>query len=705
MNKCGLRICYIDRHFYLIFLALTCSLPLYTQKVVFPAPGNNFGVWRLTHDPHVRDWANRYNTQCFSPDGRFLCYTHYPNGKNDTATVRIFDLHKDEARVVGPGFNPRWAKQNNWLIYSTYNPAKAKGANRGVENMFHDADTGTTKVLAPHLGAEVLGETDADDRWIFGLQRNRNTDPQYRTVRISLPDGKMEFLPEVSGIHLLPNPRHPLFFTRQASNTNPLAATRAFYDLDGSNRRIGVPTLQKCHMSWLGNGEYFLLGNGLFRGRKWNEPFPSSVHILAWEWMGDVSPCGASGRWACGDSVVADLRSGDGWKTIEPFSQLCLPATVVDGSEIYDADPKGSPDGTKIGFVSNYPLDTGPVTHITDVRRDSLKVASTEGFPGQGEIVVKREVIRYENKTPTLFTGLLRKVYNTEGANLRQNQIVTSFQARCLTDKQFNSLKEPHTGLAKAINDPASPLMRQRMTDIHLVVVRRPDRPYFRVTGDSIELIPGENHRETFGYHLLLGDERITKSTLAPGASFTLEQSGVWRAIAVENSGLESEPSLPIKLPAGKLAILNNKPSDFAWTSTRERDGVLETIHLHDGVIRREWLVDGVLTRRHDLNATGKATRRINYKNGLIATREYYRPDDHLVSRETFDKYGPVAEHIRFLAESNGGAGDIPRETWHYDRGMPIRHMKHDTGRQYFKRGNRWGYLDNKGKFIDTPRE
>jgi hypothetical protein len=36
---------------------------------------------------------------------------------------------------------------------------------------------------------------------------------------------------------------------------------------------------------------------------------------------------------------------------------------------------------------------------------------------------------------------------------------------------------------------------------------------------------------------------------------------------------------------------------------------------------------------------------------------------------------------------------------------MPIRHMKHNTGRDYFKRENRWGYLDNKGNFIDTPRE
>ena len=58
--------------------------------------------------------------------------------------------------------------------------------------------------------------------------------------------------------------------------------------------------------------------------------------------------------------------------------------------------------------------------------------------------------------------------------------------------------------------------MKQRMTDMHLVVVRLPDRPHLRQTKDSIELVPGENHRETFGYHLLLGEERVTQSLSSP---------------------------------------------------------------------------------------------------------------------------------------------------------------------------------------------
>jgi hypothetical protein len=54
----------------------------------------------------------------------------------------------------------------------------------------------------------------------------------------------------------------------------------------------------------------------------------------------------------CGDSRVADLRSGDGWFFIDPLSIICFPKSIGDNSGIYDADPKGSPDGTKVCFVS-----------------------------------------------------------------------------------------------------------------------------------------------------------------------------------------------------------------------------------------------------------------------------------------------------------------------------------------------------------------
>ena len=37
----------------------------------------NLGVWRLTHDPAVRDYGNYHNIQCWSPNGRYTCYTRF----------------------------------------------------------------------------------------------------------------------------------------------------------------------------------------------------------------------------------------------------------------------------------------------------------------------------------------------------------------------------------------------------------------------------------------------------------------------------------------------------------------------------------------------------------------------------------------------------------------------------------------------------
>lgn len=85
MLNCCLLGCWIDRYLYFIAVTVTFTFSPRAQRVVFSAAGKNFGVWRLTHDPHVRDWANRYHTQCFSADGRFVCYPHFSDGKNDTA--------------------------------------------------------------------------------------------------------------------------------------------------------------------------------------------------------------------------------------------------------------------------------------------------------------------------------------------------------------------------------------------------------------------------------------------------------------------------------------------------------------------------------------------------------------------------------------------------------------------------------------------
>lgn len=677
------------------------------EKRVFQSPGHNYGVWQLTFDPTVRDWANYHNAQCFSPDGRYVCYSHWPAGSKSQATVHLFDLQTGTDREIGQGIEPRWARHHNWLSFVSYNTSESGGGSRGVETILLDVDTGERRVIAEGPGAESLGETTFDDRWLIGAQRFRGQTPEFRAVRIKLPEGGMEPLPDVTGSQFMTNPRHGLFFTRRDNMQEPFAPTRCWYDLDGTNRRIAVPTLQQCHMSWLGNGEYMLLGNGLVRGRRWDEPFPSNVHILASVGVGDISPCGTSGRWVCGDSTLADLRSGDGWNTIEPLSQICYPQAVADDSGIYDADPKGSPDGTKVCFVSNYPLADGPQTPIVayDAKVERLTVASTDGFPDRGHVCAQREVIAYNSKTPTTFEEITRQAFDTAGANLREGRTATSFEARCLTEEQYRSLPRPNAALEKSVGDPDSPLMRQRMTDVYLVVVRKPDRPYLRLAGDRVELIPGENHGETKGYHLLCGGERITETPIAAGATLSLNRPGEYRAIAAEWSGLESEPSLPLRVDTrGRgpvLHVLKATPEDFSWTTQRAGVGdIRETVHVHDGVICREWLAGGAVVRRHDLNEQGKAVRQVEFRDGRIASREYHHRERGLVSRERFDEQGFITDWMSFQ-EVDGTPQQ--RDHWSFKAGMPVRHVV-ANGREYVKNGDRWGYFRD-GRFVDTPRE
>ena len=682
-----------------------------------PHNGSNLGVWRITNDPTVRTWANYHNTQCWSPDGRYLCYTNYGyreiRGKlREHSTVHIYGLASDKEIPVDSGHTPRWANRHNWLIYVHENLEAGPIYAEGAEVRRFDPDDGRRMRLS--CGIEQLGETDFQDRWIYGVRRFRHQDPELAIYRIRI-DGENEplHLPEVFGSQLMPSANHPVFFTRRDHEQDPFEGTRFWYDLEGKSRTIFAPTIQKCHMSWLGNGEYLLLGNGLIRGRRWDEPFPSNLHILASVGVGDVSPCGLSGRYACGDSRVADLRSGDGWEFIHPLSIVCYPKSVGDDSGIYDADPKGSPDGTKVCFVSNYDLKDSPITHITRYtsRKDtSLPVASTEGFPNSGSLVVSREVIGYERKTPTAFEGITRGQYNTSSGNLQEDGRVTSFDARCLTDRQWNSMHGPSHQMKKSIEDVDSPLIRQRQTDVYVAVVRRPDRPMLRASAGRLELIPGEEHFETLGYHLLRDGKKLTTEPLPPAGAIELAP-GVYRAVAVERSGLESDPSETVAVTApARLDVLSEPPENFAWSRDRwtvdsaevpEQEAkradraVREIVHRHDGVIHREWYESGHLVRRHDLGLEGDPIRRTEHADGRLTQREYYDREDVLLSRELFDSDGFITEWVLFDTDGN------EKRRWEYDRGMPVREVL--GGIEFVKQGDRFGYFKD-GRFIETPR-
>jgi len=684
------------------------------RREEFQTPGNgaNLGVWRITHDPTARHWANYHNTRSFSPDGRYLCYTRYGREKTDDE-VFVYDAQTDATRSLGPGKYPRWANGHNWLFFLRLSRDGGEDQLRSAV-LWVDLDAGTTRTLAREPGElDRFGETDAQDRWLYAgrlLQSKQRVDGQTvggtvrSAIRIRISDtGGVEDLASVQGYQFMANPRHPVLFTRWRQGPGgDFGPSRLWYDLDGTNERIGIPLLQNAHTSWLGNGEYHLMGNGLARGRRWDEPFPSNVHILAGVNMGDISACGTSGRYLCGDQRVADLRSGDGWATLDPLSVLSFPAAVGDASTTYDADPKGSPDGTKVSFVSNYDLKDGPLTFLAaEIPPDVtvIPVVSTRGFPPRGSIVIKNEVIAYERTTPTSFEGIVRERYGTARAPGRAGQAVTSFAARLLTDAEWRRLGRPAAEMRSLVRDEDSPLRRQRQTDVYVAVVRRPDKPVLRQQGGVVELIPGEEHRETLGYHLEQDGRRMTREPLRPGTKLALVAGAAYRAVAVERSGLASEPGPAWQAAtATELHVLAAPPADFSWTADRWSVGgravdaslarsaaaaTREIVHVVDGVMAREWYENGRLSRRFDLNRDGKPTRQLEYRDGKLATRDYVNPAGRRLSREVFARDGYIVETVTYDPDT-----DAEKDHWWFERGQPVRQVK--AGVEFGRRGDRW---------------
>jgi hypothetical protein len=258
-----------------------------------------------------------------------------------------------------------------------------------------------------------------------------------------------------------------------------------------------------------------------------------------------------------------------------------------------------------------------------------------------------------------------------------------------------DGLPLPPRGIRNVIKDMDSPLMLQRSSDLYAVVVRLPDRPYLCQSGEKVQLVPGENHWETYGYHLFTDGKKITGEALRPGASFMLPGKGTYTAVAVEWSGLESQPSLPLRLRHDtSLTVLSGQPSGFSWTgyrylvqgkevseqeAKRSEEAVQETVHLHDGVICRKWYRGGELVESRDLNSEGLAIRRLFYKAGRLARREYHDRNGNHVSTEMFGADGFITESIQH--------GSRPRRWW-YERGVPVRYAR--GSQVYVKDGTRW---------------
>jgi len=726
--------------FVFSFIIVPCLNPTSSQIERFiPRQGGTTEVWRITNDPTMRDWANYHNVNCWSPDGRYICFTHYAAYESrSNSEIHIYDLYEDKDIKIDSGTIPRWANNHNWLFYIRYHPEDGNPNIKGTQIMWYDADSKKSTRIAH--GVTGLGTTDFGDRWLYGYKSLPTG--KRSVVRMPIrPDSRAEII-NIEGYQCIGNPNHPVVFARIANNWTAFNVTRYWFNLDGSEITVGCPTIQQCHQSWSGDGTYYMLGNSQMRGRRWDEPFPSNLHYIAAVNCGDISPCGKSGQWICGSGnygplQIADLRSGDGWDYLK--AALCRihdsdKFSYCYGSALHDNDSKGSPDGTKISFVSNYDIKDGPVTeiteHISGTSGKGIPVKSTEGFPESGRLSVRNEIIGYARKTPTSFEGLKRGLYGTtpsvlEGltpelrkryaerpADLSKGLIISSFDARSLMEEQIKRVPMPSRFKQDDFpDDKNSPLMWQRRTDVFVAVVRLPDRPYLWKIDEDIELIPGENHWETYGYTIFKDGDKINRTPIRPGTKFTLSEAGEYTAVAVEFSGLESKKSLPLQIQnKATLRIRYDKPADFSWTYDRwlidgreadiekaekSAEAIKEIVHLYDGVIHREWYNWGQITKRYDLNHEGKAIRRLFYLDSKLARREFHNRDGVHTSTEIFDPEGYITESILYRID-DGKRSEYSH--WWYEQGMPMKYIgkrRHHTGSPkgagtYIKEGNNW---------------
>ena len=672
-------------------------------------PGTrNFGVWRLTNDPAVQDEGNYHNIQCWSSNGRFTCYTHWeahegPGGKA-SAEIHVIDLWSGKDILVGRGINPRWANHHNWLFYCHWTQNGKQPYDTGTQVIRYDADTGE-KVVITH-GVEIPGSLDSTDTWLYGAQRYRWREPPYTIVRVrNRPGSQLEVIEGAPGVHsyVHVNPVYPVIFVRARDYSDKIyGMNRPFFDLDGSNIRKGAVIIEEGHMSWSGDGKYLLMGNRQVRGRAWNKPFPNDLEIFSHGGVGDICPCGKSGRYICGgDLSYVDTRSGDQWAAVYPRSHIIHPLRG-DHSSGMDIDPKGSPDGTKIHYHSTRSLDTLATTKITKFdpkQPDIIHVGSTDGFPDSGDLVCRVEVIGYKKKTSNTFEGITRRKYGTFAdfqLGSRKANLVLPLSSYVLPEKDRSRAK-PNPSMIRAKLPLTHPLMFQNQTDCYVVVARLPFRPHLRLRRWKVELVPGESHWETAGYRILRDGRPLKDDLFRAGESFRLPGPGTYTAVAVEWSRLESLPSLPLELTKGaKIKILEEVPKNFSWTkelwkiskddkvisrkgAMKADEASMQLVHMHDGVIAREQWRSGQKFFHVDLNEQGKPIRHLDYEDGRLKVRMYKNPEGYIRSEEFFGPDGFKTDYITYMSYWYYTRDDLRgRESshWWYDRGKPVKMTK-----------------------------
>jgi hypothetical protein len=180
-----------------------------------------------------------------------------------------------------------------------------------------------------------------------------------------------------------------------------------------------------------------------------------------------------------------------------------------------------------------------------------------------------------------------------------------------------------------------------------------------------------------------------------------LAKPGGYTAVAVEWSGLESQPSHSLKIDASSTIVaLQDQPSDFAWTSdawyvagqkTTEHaaelsgDAVKDIVHVYDGVIHREWYSWGQISKRFDFNKDGKPIRQQYYQTGRLSRRELHSREGVHISTEYFDQDGNITEAFHNPVGRGKSYGYV--HYW-YENKQPVKAVK---GNEIFvKVGEKW---------------
>lgn len=501
-------------------------------------------LWRIEHNWGTTAKLAYHFQDPFSFDGRYIVSQQ---GRH----LHVFDLHTNQVvKVLYGGQKPTWARHSHQVFYY-----------RDHRVWRYDVGRDETEVIVEGVGAGYPRTISRDDLYIFtayggfsGGDDRSNTGELYRIENMagaSVENGGVVQLTDEWQYASEPraSSRYDVIVFKQRRDFGGIAWGWWAMRFDGSweeNRR-SLKLLDEefslgAHAAWLGDGEHFIMGNEcppqkiryLDDGR-WGdwEPVSSSTFCA-----GDVAPMGYSGQWFVADEGNASYINIVDMETGRSMLLACDPSEIIDehpGDEnLGDPNPHGSPDGTKVVFVSNYDFKNYPTTQLTDRITDTVPVRSTAGFPSTGVLSVRHHLVAYTSKTPNSFEGLTIGALGTGPAveGVGWGTVVTDFAGR---------------------SSSLTNLDHQYWQDLYVAVYRLPDMPSLSVSPGTIEITPGENHREIMGYKLHGPGGPMLVTSFPASVELAV---GEYAVSAVEWSGLESPLSEGVAISASTFEIV-----------------------------------------------------------------------------------------------------------------------------------------------------